>query len=98
LFWRDIADRLEAPRKTYMLCTNSEFASVTQIARYKISVAGEGWTYIELPLSHVPITDMPDRFYQLMLDAALWREGRIELYDVIGAGMSLTPLSTHFPF
>lgn len=56
--------------KTYILCTKSEFKDVTIVARQKIAAAKKGWTYIELPSSHVPMADMPDEFYQLMLDAA----------------------------
>ncbi|MDP3396052.1 MAG: alpha/beta hydrolase [Methanoregula sp.] len=56
--------------KTYILCTKSEFKDVTSVARQKIAAAKKGWTYIELPSSHVPMADMPDEFYQLMLDAA----------------------------
>jgi hypothetical protein len=43
---------------------------VTIVARQKIATAKKGWTYIELPSSHVPMADMPDEFYRLMLDAA----------------------------
>jgi len=53
--------------KTYILCTKSEFAVVTHVARQKIAARGEGWTYLELPSSHVPMADMPDRFYRMML-------------------------------
>lgn len=56
--------------KTYILCTKSDFIDVTRIARQKIDAAKEGWTCIELPSSHVPMADMPDEFYTLMLDAA----------------------------
>jgi Predicted hydrolases or acyltransferases (alpha/beta hydrolase superfamily) len=56
--------------KTYILCTKSEFAAVTSIARDKIAAGKKGWTYLELPSSHVPMADMPDRFNRLLLDAA----------------------------
>ena len=56
--------------KTYILCTKSEFIDVARIARQKIAAAKKNWTYIELSSSHVPMADMPDEFYQLMLDAA----------------------------
>ncbi len=56
--------------KIYILCTKSEFKDVTIVARQKIAAAKKGWTYIELPSSHVPMADMPDEFYHLMLDAA----------------------------
>lgn len=62
--------RIERLQKTYILCTKSEFADVTRIAKNKIAAVKKGWIYIELPSSHVPMADMPDEFYQLMLDAA----------------------------
>ncbi len=64
------ASRIQQLPKTYILCTRSEFIDVTRIAKQKISVAKQGWTYIELPSSHVPMADMPDELYRLMLDAA----------------------------
>ena len=56
--------------KTYFRCTESEFAVVTQVAGRKIAADGEGWTYIELPASHVPMASMPDEFAKFLLDAA----------------------------
>ncbi|MHB8772766.1 MAG: alpha/beta fold hydrolase [Syntrophales bacterium] len=55
--------------KTYILCTESQFSVVTQVAKRKIVAAGAGWTYLELPTSHVPMATMPERFVQLLLDA-----------------------------
>lgn len=62
--------KIERLPKTYILCTKSEFKDVTRIARDKITAAGKGWTFLELPSSHVPMADMPDELYRLMLDAA----------------------------
>jgi len=56
--------------KTYILCTRSDFIDVTTLAKQKIAAAKQSWTYIELPSSHVPMADMPDEFYRLMMDAA----------------------------
>lgn len=64
------AAKIQALSKTYVLCTKSEFIDVTRIAKQKIAAAKQGWTYLELPSSHVPMADMPDKFYQLLLDAA----------------------------
>ncbi|MFA4848236.1 MAG: alpha/beta hydrolase [Methanoregula sp.] len=64
------ASNIDPLPKTYILCTKSEFKDVTIGARQKIAAAKNGWTYIELPSSHVPMADMPDEFYRLMLDAA----------------------------
>jgi pimeloyl-ACP methyl ester carboxylesterase len=62
--------KIQALPKTYILCTKSEFIDATRVARQKIANAEQGWTYIELPSSHVPMADMPDELYQLMLDSA----------------------------
>ncbi len=50
-------------RKTYLLCTESEFSLVTKVATAKIGggTAGQNWTYVELPTWHVPMADMPDK-------------------------------------
>jgi pimeloyl-ACP methyl ester carboxylesterase len=64
------AAKIKPLKKTYILCTKSEFKDVTRIAREKIAADKKGWTYIELPSSHVPMADMPDEFYPLLLDAA----------------------------
>jgi pimeloyl-ACP methyl ester carboxylesterase len=62
--------KIQQLKKTYILCTESEFAVVTKVAKKKIAAHGEGWIYIELPTSHVPMATMPERFYRLMLEAA----------------------------
>lgn len=61
---------LEKLPKTYILCTGSEFAAVTRGAKKKISTNPLGWTYLELPTSHVPMATMPDRLDQLLLSIA----------------------------
>lgn len=53
--------------KTYILCTQSEFALVTHVARGKIAAAAEEWTYFELPTSHVPMASMPDALAEILL-------------------------------
>lgn len=62
--------QIQAIPKTYILCTESEFSDVTGVAKRKIAAAKQGWTYLELPSSHVPMADMPDDLYQMLLDAA----------------------------
>jgi len=62
--------KLEPIQKTYILCTKSEFAIVTGAAKQKIAANKSGWTYLELPSSHVPMADMPDEFHQILLDTA----------------------------
>ncbi|OPY45506.1 MAG: Alpha/beta hydrolase family protein [Methanoregulaceae archaeon PtaU1.Bin222] len=61
---------LESIQKTYILCTKSEFAVVTGAARRKIEAAPGGWTYLELPSSHVPMADMPDEVVRILMDVA----------------------------
>lgn len=57
-------------KKIYIRCTKSEFADISQFAKEKIDTAGEGWVYFELPSSHVPMADLPDDFYKLLLSIA----------------------------
>jgi len=64
------AQKIKLLPKTYILCTKSEFAAVTRVAKQKIAAAKKGWTYVELPSSHVPMADMPDEFAQLLLETA----------------------------
>lgn len=56
--------------KTYILCTNSDFSMVTSFVRGRIEASPGGWDLLELPASHVPMADLPDEFYRLMLEAA----------------------------
>jgi len=64
------AVKIQPVKKTYILCTESEFASVTHVAKKKIAAAKKEWTYVELPTSHVPMASMPDEFVKILLDAA----------------------------
>lgn len=57
--------RVRGILKTYVLCTKSEFATVTRVAKRKVTEQA-GWSYLELPTSHVPMATMPRRFYRLM--------------------------------
>ena len=64
------AQKIKPLPKTYIICTKSEFATVSRVIKQKIFADEKGWTYIEMPSSHVPMADMPNEFYQLMLDVA----------------------------
>lgn len=64
------ASAIQLLQKTYIRCTKSDFTAVTDLARQKIAASGAGWTYRELPSSHVPMAEMPDRIWQVLLDAA----------------------------
>lgn len=57
---------LEALNKTYIRCMKSEFAGVTAAAQRKIAARPGGWSFLELPATHVPMASMPDRFNRLM--------------------------------
>ncbi len=64
------AEKVKPLPKTYILCTESEFASMTHVAKKKIEAAGNEWAYFELPTSHVPMASMPEQFYKLLLEIA----------------------------
>lgn len=55
---------------SYILCTKSEYAAVTRIARGKVAAQYPGWSYYELPAPHVPMATMPERFNRMILGFA----------------------------
>jgi pimeloyl-ACP methyl ester carboxylesterase len=57
-------------KKTYIRCTKSEFVSLTRRSWVKAGVTEDGWSRMELPSSHVPMADQPQRLYRLMLSFA----------------------------
>jgi len=63
---------IESLPKTFILCTKSNFFSLigAGVAKKRLATEGKDWTYIEMPASHMPMADMPDEFYRLMLDSA----------------------------
>lgn len=61
------SDKIKLIPKTYILCTESEFASVTNVAKQKIAAADGNWAYFELPTSHVPMASMPEQLIQILL-------------------------------
>ncbi|MEE9912027.1 MAG: alpha/beta hydrolase [Deltaproteobacteria bacterium] len=63
-------DKIHCLPKTYVRCTQSNFAAVTAYVAKSIAEKGNGWTMLELPTSHVPMASMPGRFAQLLLEAA----------------------------
>ncbi len=60
--------RIKNLPKTYILCTQSDFAEVSHVARDKIRTNPEGWNYIELQSSHVPMASMPGKLSKILLD------------------------------
>ena len=63
-------EKIRSIPKTYIRCTKSDFAPVAGAVCRRIEAAGEGWTCLELPSSHVPMADTPDRFNRILLDIA----------------------------
>lgn len=62
--------RIEGLKKIYIRCTKSEFMDLTRFAKEKVDAAKGGWTYFELSSSHVPMADLPEDFYKLLLNIA----------------------------
>ncbi|MGC9517266.1 MAG: alpha/beta fold hydrolase [Methanomicrobiales archaeon] len=62
--------RLEEIKKVYIRCTKSEFLEVTSLSKEKIDKDKGKWTYFELSSSHVPMADLPEDFYKLLLKIA----------------------------
>lgn len=62
------ASILDRFAKTYVLCTQSEFGIVTAGAKKRIASTGKGWTYLELPTSHVPMASMPERLAGILVE------------------------------
>lgn len=61
-------EKIKLLLKTYILCTKSEFISVTNLVKQKITTEKEEWKYFELPTSHIPQCTMPDELAQLLLE------------------------------
>ena len=57
-------------KKTYIRCTKSEFLGLTRRSWEKAGAVENGWSRMELPSSHVPMADQPQRLYRLMLSFA----------------------------
>lgn len=57
-------------KKTFIRCTKSEFSAVTRLSKEKAGTAHGGWTYMEIPSSHVPMADMPWRLHRMLLAIA----------------------------
>ncbi|OPX59827.1 MAG: Alpha/beta hydrolase family protein [Methanobacterium sp. PtaB.Bin024] len=64
------AQKIRSLPKTYILCTKSEFNIVTDVIKRRIDADKKGWTYIELPSSHVPMADLPEEFSRILLETA----------------------------
>lgn len=47
----------------------SDSLDLTRLAWDRFSAAPRGWTRLELPSSHVPMADLPDAWYRVLLSA-----------------------------
>jgi pimeloyl-ACP methyl ester carboxylesterase len=63
-------EKLVSLPKIYVRCTKSDFRIVTDAAKKKIDAEKDGWEYLELPSSHVPMAEMPERLIPLLLKTA----------------------------
>jgi len=63
------AARVARIPRTYVRCTDSEFAPVTRIARQRIEAHPQGWTYVELPGGHLPMARAPAELARILLEA-----------------------------
>ncbi len=61
---------IQSVPKTYILCTKSDYLAVTGIAKRKVEACPDGWTYLELSSSHVPMADQPEELYHILIDIA----------------------------
>jgi pimeloyl-ACP methyl ester carboxylesterase len=60
-------ENIKLINKTYIRCTKSVFKDLTRLFKTKIHASKDEWTYIELASSHVPMADMPEEFYKILL-------------------------------
>lgn len=63
-------EKIRSIPKTCIRCTKSDFAPVAGAVCRRIEAAGEGWTCLTLPSSHVPMADKPGEFNRILLDIA----------------------------
>ncbi len=63
-------ETIKGLKKIYIRCTKSEFIDVSSFTKEKVDASKGGWTYFELPSSHVPMADLPDDFNKLLLSIA----------------------------
>ena len=61
-------EKIKSLSKAYILCTESEFRSVTDLVIKKINFNNKDWSYFELPTSHFAQATMPDRLTEILLD------------------------------
>lgn len=61
-------ETLKSIRRVYIRCTKSEFIDLTRISKEKIEADNENWIYLELASSHVPMADMKQELYEILLN------------------------------
>ena len=60
-------DKLKSLSKVYILCTESDFSSVTSIMIQKINFNYKDWRYFELPTNHFAQATMPDELNKILI-------------------------------
>ena len=60
-------DKLKPLSKAYILCTESEFSSVTNIMIQKINFDSKDWSYFELPTNHFAQATMPKELNNILI-------------------------------
>lgn len=60
--------KIQLIRKLYVLCTKSNFTSVTSLAKQQIAADRKNWDYTELVTSHLPMVTHPDELNRMLLN------------------------------
>ncbi|MEK6731404.1 MAG: alpha/beta hydrolase [Pseudomonadota bacterium] len=68
--WYD-PKKLETLYKIFIFCTESEFASVINLAKEKINTHPNKWRCYELTTSHIPQCTMPDKLNEILLQIGI---------------------------
>jgi len=61
-FRDELPEKVKPLLKTYILCTEHEFSSFTNAAKQKIAADSEGWAFIDISSSCVPMASIPEPF------------------------------------
>jgi len=64
------SQKIHSIRRLYVLCTESNFTSVTSLAKQQIITDRENWDYTELATSHLPMVTHPNELNKLLLNIA----------------------------
>jgi pimeloyl-ACP methyl ester carboxylesterase len=61
------SNKIKSLPKCYILCAESDFQHVTMLAKHKIKLDSNGWEYIELLTSHIPMATMPKNVAECLM-------------------------------